>query len=490
MSYKFVDAMLDDGNWKLTENGAYAKSTTGNSLLDLFATIGALRKRDENDILSSFAKAFNEDNLLALKMSFYARNVRGGLGERRTARVIWKLLANVVPDVMRKNLYLVPVFGRWDDLYEFVDTPLEEYIWSIIAWQWDEDYLNLRHGNSVSIMAKWLKSVNTSSKESSRLGRLTAKNLGMTEREYRKKLVALRNQIDVVEQKMSANQWSKINYEHVPSKAMNKYRKAFPKHDQERFSYYMENVSKGTAKIHSGTLFPYDIMEKVLRGEYNQVLEEQWKALPNYIGDDENNMLVVADVSGSMSMGGVRPLATSVGLAIYFAERNHGPFKNVFMTFSEHSDFVKLEGQTLYEKAHNARNTQWDMNTNIESAFNKILQVAIENNLSQDDLPKALLIISDMEFDQASLSYGRKTYFEILKAKYQQRGYRLPKIVFWNVNARQDTFHATMRDGMEVILCSGQSTSTFNTLIKGIEMNAYEMMVATLNDPMYKEISL
>jgi hypothetical protein len=494
MSTQFINAMSKENNWKLTENQADALKSTTNALLDLFGTIGALRTRSDQDVEQLFSKAFSEDKLLATKMSFYARNIRGGLGERRVSRTIWKWLAKIYPEIMQKNLWIVPEFGRWDDLYEFVGTSIEKDMWRIITDQWKEDLLTLKENKPVSLLAKWLKSVNTSSKESNKLGKLTAKQLGLSESQYRKTLSVLRKRIDIVERKMSSNEWKDIKYPRVPSKAMTNYRKAFYKHDEDGFAKYLEAVKKGEVVIHSETLYPYDIMEKIFKGEYNEVLEQQWKALPNYV-EGENNILVMADVSWSMSG---RPIATSVGLAIYFAERNKGIFKDVFMTFSAKPEFVKLVGNTLYEKANNARTAHWDMNTDIEAAFKMIINASVSNHLKQEDMPKSLIIISDMEFDDAttqrtgyynsSITVDRKTYYQHMKQLYAENGYELPKIVFWNVDARSNTFHAIPEDGVQ--FASGQATSVFQSIISNSEFGAYEMMVNTLNNPVYEVIEI
>ena len=483
MSDQFVRAIKSENNWKLTENGADSLKSTSNDLLDLFAVVGAMRTRDERDIQTMFSKALSQDKLLAMKMSFYARNIRGGLGERRTPRIIWKWLAQIYPDLIVKNIDLIPLFGRWDDLYEFVGTPVEPIMWETIKKQFDEDLSSLRKGDNVSLLAKWLKSINTSSRESSTLGKLTAKKLELTERQYRKALSTLRAKIDVVERRMTNSDWESIKYQGVPSKAMTNYRNAFKKHDEAGFAEYMAKVESGEAKINSSTLYPYDIIEKVFLGEYNAVLEAQWKALPNYVEGD-NNILVMADVSGSMNG---RPMATSVGLAIYFAERNHGVFHNKFMTFSGNPDFVELKGNTLYERAMNARGAHWDMNTDIEKAFKLILNTAVNNHLSQYDLPKSLVIISDMEFDRCT-GTGRKTYYQHMKELYASNGYELPKVIFWNVSARSNTFHAQPEDGVQ--FASGQATSVFQSIIKNSELGAYEMMVETLSDPIYDVVKI
>jgi len=485
---EFVDGVNNDRNWTKTANDADALKSTTNSLLDLFGTIGALRLHSERAIEDVFSTAFGENALLALKMSFYARNIRGGLGERRTARIIWKWLATYQPEVMSKNLHLVPVFGRWDDMYVFVGTHVENSMWKIVTEQfWKDWYAHESGEGEVSLLAKWLKSVNTSNKESVRLGKLTSKNLGFNlEKSYRKTLSKLRKHIDVVERKMSSKNWTDINYSGVPSNAMMNYRKAFGRNDQERFSQYMEDVKSGVKTIHSSTLYPYNIVEKILYDwDRDPVLEEQWKALPNYV-EGENNMLVMADVSGSMNG---RPMATSIGLAIYFAERNKGAFSNLFMTFSANPEFVKLQGRTLFEKINNAKSANWDMNTDVEKAFMKILSVAVENDVPKEHMPISLIIISDMQFDRASgYCLKRKTINKIMEERFNRAGYDLPKVIYWNVNASKDTFHATIEDNVQ--FASGQATSVFKSIISNSSLGAYEMMVEVLEDKMYKDISL
>lgn len=496
MSKNFVNALRNEDNFTFTENGATALKSTYSSLVDLFGSIGAFRSRTDNEIIDAFSKAFAEDKLLATKMAFYARDIRGGLGERRVFRIILGFLAKVYPEIAKKNLKHIPTFGRFDDLYEFVGTEVESTMWDIIREQWETDVQNMKENKSVSLLSKWLKSVNTSSKESSRLGKLTADKLGLSEKEYRKTLSALRKYLDVTEIKMSHNQWSDINYAGVPSRAMSIYRNAFRKHDEDRFNAYIESVSKGESKINASTLFPYDIIEKMqLRtgwngnylavNHYDKVLEEQWKTLPNYI-EGENNVLVMADTSASMSG---RPMATSVGLAMYFAERNHGVFKDVFMTFSSRPSFVQLKGSTVYERIRCIPSIV--ENTNLQAAFELILRTAINNNLTAEDMPKSLVVISDMEFDSATGYYSsdRWTFYESMKKMYADKGYEIPNVIFWNVNSRHDVFQVTS-DYKGVQLASGQSPSVFKSILKNIGKTPYEAMVDVLNDPRYDCITI
>lgn len=394
VSNSLLKALKEEDNKTTTTNGMNAYKSTNNYLVDLYGSIGAMRNRKDSDIINAFTKAFSEDKLMALKMVYYARDILKGLGERRIPRLIWTYLANNYPDVMRKNMKYIPEFGRWDDMYIFVGTPLENDMWDIMKNQFQEDCKNMLENKPISLLAKWLKSVNTSSKTSVALGKKTANKFGLTYRQYQKLLSKVRAYIDVVERKMAGNKWQNIKYQSVPSKAMNVYRKAFYKHDTDGFSKYIEDVKSGKQKINSGTLYPYDIVEKYMYGgcrRKDDVLEEQWKALPNFV-DTDDNIMIMADTSGSMSG---RPIATSVGLAIYFAERNHGAFAGTFMTFSSRPKFVSIVGNSLMERINNAKRASWQMNTNIEAAFMLVLNTAIQNSVPQSDMPKSIVIISD-----------------------------------------------------------------------------------------------
>jgi len=488
MSERFMRALQEESNYTVTENMATALKSTNSALLDLFADLGALRSRAENEIEAKFIKAFLEDRLLATKMAFYARDIRGGLGERRTFRIILKYLANLHPEIVIKNLENIPFYGRWDDLYVLVGTPVEETMWDFMREQWKIDLTAMNKGKPVSLLGKWLKSVNTSSQESRYLGKLTAKKLGLSEKQYRKTLSKLRTYIDVVEKKMTANEWDKIQYANVPSRAMAIYRNAFMRHDPNGFDEFIERVRQGKEKIKADTLYPYDIIERMGYGDfdlsfikYDPVLEEQWKALPNYV-NGEHNVLVMADTSGSMTG---RPMATSVGLAIYFAERNKGIWHNKFITFSSEPSFVELKGDTLYEKIRCV--PEIVENTDLEAALRLILDTAIKHNLTQEDMPESLIIISDMQFDNATVSYGDMTFYDTMREMYKRKGYEIPNIVFWQVNSRRDTFQVTSQyKGVQ--LASGQSPSVFKSILNTIGKTPYEAMIEILNNPRYDRV--
>ncbi|MBO7697656.1 MAG: DUF2828 family protein, partial [Erysipelotrichaceae bacterium] len=351
-----LDKIKDEQNYTLTENDALAFESTKSALVDLFAIAGAMRERDDSEIIDKFAKAMAEDNLLATRIAFYTRDVRGGLGERRTGRLMLHYLAVNYPAIFRKNLEYIVDYGRWDDLvYLLKDMP--DDIVLIIKKQLEQDLKDMADNKPVSLMAKWLPSVNTSNYETVKMGRYLAKELGMSEKQYRKTLSSLRRYINVVEVNLSAKRYEDIIYPEVPSLAMNRYRKAFKRNDEERFDDYLQKVSTGEAKINASVLYPYDIVEKYLYhvNGVDPVLEEQWKALPNYV-EGENKFLIMADVSGSMYG---RPMATSVGLSIYFASRNKGPFANHFMTFSAEPKLVEIKGNNLYEQIRYIIRAEW-----------------------------------------------------------------------------------------------------------------------------------
>ena len=485
----FSDVMREESKWTKTENGADAKNTTDSSLLDMFATIGSMRTRSDDEIIKKFELAFQEDALGAIRCLFYARDIRGGLGERHVFRVLLPYIAEKHTDILNKNIGFIPEYGRWDDFYPLIGTKSEEKAWDIIATQLLKDKVSMQNGEPCSLLAKWLKKADASSQNTRKLGIYTAKKLGMSVYDYKRLCVKLRKYIDVVEQRMSAREWDSINYPSVPSRAMMNYRKAFARHDQERFDEYLNKVQSGERKINSATLYPYDIVEKILYGhEDSKVLEVQWDNLPDYV-DGDVNAVVMADVSGSMSWDGGRPLATSIGLAMYFAERNKGAYHNLFMTFSGNPQFVELKGNTIFQKIEFISRADWGNNTDLEKALLKILDVAIENHCSQKEMPKSLIIISDMEIDEADGQNHRENFYDYVSRVYEEHGYKIPNVVFWNVDRRHDVFLADKnRKGVQLV--SGQSASTFKNLIGCVDKTPVEMMYSVLNSERYQAIQV
>lgn len=478
----FSKALRQSAHETRTENGQYAHNTTGDRLLDFYSVVGSLRSRDVLNKQSLFAEAYNEDKLLATKCLFYARDVRGGLGERETFRQLLEYAAKHHPEAIIGNIALIPEYGRFDDLYSLIGTPLESEMWQFIREQFKQDVADMYEGKPVSLLGKWLKSVDASSVLSRQIAYDTAKHLYLDPTGYKKLVRKLRKHIGIVERYMTRNEWSDINYEAVPSRASMIYRNAFCRHDGARYGEYIRSVESGEAKINASTLYPYDIIEKVMNhGESNATLEALWKNLPNYV-EPGTNALVIADTSGSMYY---KPICTSIGLALYFAERNTGAFHNLFMTFSSRSDIEEIRGETLEQKVNNLSRAHWGNNTNLEAAFDNVLEVAVRNHVANEDMVKALIIISDMEIDNCC----EGLFYDEMKSKYARHGYDLPNVIFWNVNSRNNVFHAdSKRKGVQLV--SGQSASTFKAVMDCIGMTPYEAMLKVLNSERYSAVRI
>lgn len=507
----FLQNLIDQTNKTTTTNGAVTHMTSNSHVLDYFAQGSALRNRDEESMKSLFNKSFAEDPLLTMKILFYSRDIRGGQGERSTFNKLLKYASTISPDAVRKNLHLISEYGRWDDLFCLIGTALEDDMFNLIEKQLKEDIKS----EYPSLLAKWLKSENTSSLDSRRIAVLTAQKLNMSPRVYRKTLSALRKKINIVETHISNKNYSVIDYSKLPAKAAMIYRKSFFKYDKERYIEYLENLKKndGTVKVNAASLFPYEIVEKVylnysnydITEETKVLMDSMWKALPDYINGNNLNGIVVADTSGSMHG---KPILMSISLALYLAERNSGPYKNHFITFSETPKLQEVIGTDLYSKVNNLSKADWGNNTNIEAVFDLILNTAIQNKVSNEDIPKKIFIVSDMEFDACSSSnsykserfsfyrnanvFGlneQKTLFEEIKKKYEDAGYSMPGIVFWNVNSIKDNIPMAMSES-GVQLVSGANPVLFETLLANQFIGAYELMLKEIGKPRYDSITV
>ena len=509
----FANAMYRAGSEKLTENGAFVyDSTAQGAMLDLFSQIGALRTRSEQEIRQKFAAAFNENNLLATKMLFYSGDIReGGLGERRTFRICLRWLAEIQPSIVVRNIEHIPYYNRFDSLFVLIGTECEAIMWELIAETLTKDVRAMKASNAtkhvpVSLLAKWMPSENTSSAKTRALATKAIRALRLTPRTYRRMLSALRKHINITERLMSAGEWSKIDYAKVPSYAMHNYGSAFAKHDYERFNAYLKSVNKGETKINAGVLYPYDLVGKYITSDYwyydgyrtygdcgvatheDAVVEAQWKALPNYLSKPMN-AVVMADVSGSMMNPNGRPMATSIGLAIYFAQHNTGLFHNQYMTFTDNPHFINIkEGASLLENVQQVAKAGVGYSTNLEAAFRAVLSAAVGYDVPADEMPKTIVVISDMEIDKYMRPGRHWDFLTKMRSLYAAHGYSLPKIVMWNVNARKDTVLSQSED---VIFISGQSASSFKALCQNLDgVTAYELMLQVLNGKAYEKVRI
>lgn len=461
-----------------TANGAVSYNSTGNYVLDMFSDQGAWRGKTWSFIQPFVVKAFQEDSLLALKSVFHLRNVRGGQGERENFRLILKWLASEYTSLLALNIQNIPLFGRWDDVLALLNTPLELEVLNYMKMQLANDITAERP----SLLAKWLPSINTSSKTTVTTAKKIADAWNLTPKQYRVILSRLRTKINVIEKLTCSNNWNGIVYPQVSSNAMMKYRKAFYKHDASRFQEYIDSLVKGETKINSGTLFPYDIVNKVRNGDNSPVLEEQWKALPNYLGDAK--AIAVVDVSGSMDKkvpkANMTAMDIAISIGVYSAEKNTNPaFAGTFITFSTDPQFVELQGKTLREKCYNMSRAKWSMSTDLQKVFAMILEKGLKFKVPQEEMPKTILVVSDMQFNSASPNI---TNLDAIRKQYENSGYTMPKLVFWNVMAYGDK--PTTVAEQNTVLVSGFSSSAFSVVMSQKD-NALDYMLEVLNSEMY-----
>ena len=472
-----LEYLKNEANRTYTENGAVTYASTHSDCLDLFATIGALRSADEQEILSRFVRAFTEDPDLALKTLFFARDVRGGLGERKVFRVCLQWLAHNAADSAKKNIPYIAEFGRWDDLLSLMGTPCEKDALELIRNQLHADLEAMDMGDDVSLLAKWLPSVNASNAQTVLHAKRIARFLGMADSEYRKTLVKLRSHIRILENNLRRKDYT-FDYSKQPSKAMFKYRKAFHRNDSERYTEFLSKVSRGEAQMHADTLMPYELVAPFLQfswtcprfmreitDEEKATLNATWASLPAFANDE--NALAVIDTSGSMYASGTPlPAAVALSLGLYFAEHNTGLFKDHFIEFSHRPQLIEIKGDTFADRLRYVASFNEIADTNLEAVFDLILNAAVRNNVPQEELPATLYLISDMEFN-CCVRNASATIFENAKAQFAAHGYELPRVVFWNVQSR-NTQQPVTQNEQGVALVSGCTPRIFNMLTSGI----------------------
>lgn len=479
---KMVDALRQ--NDVQTENGMATNSSSLDSVVDLFYNIGAMRGQDKERLISNFSLAFNQDPNRAMKILFWARDVRGGAGERQIFRGIMTYLADAHTDALRKNLHLVPEFGRWDDLLVLEGTKLQQDAFDLIQKALLED--------GSGLCAKWMP----------RKGVTAAKlrnHMGLSPKLYRKLLVGL---TDVVEQLMCAKRWQDIDFSKLPSVASARYQKAFWKNAKESYETYIGKLQSGEAKINAGAVYPYDVTKSLKSGN-KEVAIEQWKALPNYMEGADEMILPMVDVSGSMgSAAGNNPNITcmdvAISLGLYISERNEGPFKDAFLTFSAKPELQVLNG-SLSDRFIQLRRSKWGMNTNIEAAFKQVLDQAVKHGVAADQMPDKILILSDMQFDQATRSGGgwyrnedvsdwNPTAQQMIEKMYADAGYKAPKIVYWNIQSRNGDVPVAF-DKMGTALISGFSPAIMTSVLGADEFTPVAIMDKTIMSERYSQVS-
>ena len=472
-----------------TENGALTYSTSGSFCLDLFFRAGAMRNAPAQEIAEIVKLAFAEDAVKTLKIVFFARDVRGGLGERRFFRIARQTLTDFAPEAVCRNIPHIAEYGRYDDLCALLDTPCEDAAVVEIKEQLMTDKRSMEEGGKVSLLAKWLPSVNATSPETRKTGRHLAGLLGMTERNYRKLLSALRSYTDILENRLRTRDYT-FDYEKQPSKALFKYRAAFMRNDGKRYCRFLDSVEQGEAKLNASTLYPYEIIHRCLAedlsAEESRTLDLTWRNLPVYGANDENSIAVI-DGSASMTGGeNVCPLDAAMSLGIYFAEHNKGVFANHFITFSRNPQLVQLKGSTIAEKAQYCSTFNEASYTDLEAVFDLLLTTAVTHNLPQEEMPGRLYIISDMEFDKCIVGGSNQILYEEMWMRYAESGYTLPQVVFWNVDSRRSNMPVTLHESGSALV-SGFTPALFDMLLSD-DLSPVRMMEETISSERYARI--
>ena len=496
----FMSNMKAQSNYGYTENGAVKHTSTLNKVLDMFAMGGAYRQRSEEDCILLFKEAFEADRDTALRCLFYLRDARGGQGERRFFRVCFKWLCRTYPQVARKQLAHVSEYGRWDDvLYATEGTSVFEDALNALGEQFVLDI----QCKTPSLLAKWLPSENASSAETKRMAAKVRKHFGLSSRDYRKSLSMLRARINVLERLMSAGKWDEIEFDKIPSRAGMIYRNAFARRDLIAKKYEAFAQSAET-KVNAKVLYPHEIAHEALIkchrstiGSTDRLMvQKYWDNLENYYGDNQENGLAIVDTSGSMHG---QPIEVAISLGAYIAEKAHGPFANHFISFSTKPELIEFKGVDIVDKFNRAYGAAWQMNTNLKAVFDMLLKVARKQNTRAEDMPTRLYIISDMEFD-GCITLGSEdrgswtrlrsmdredinTLLENIKKEWAAYGYKLPQVVFWNVNARTQNIPA-IGEGFSYV--SGFSPSMIKQILSG--KDGVDLMLEVLNSDRYNKI--
>lgn len=489
-----LEYLKSESNLTLTENGATTYRSTGSECLDLFASIGALRHAEDKDVLERFVRAYTENADIAMKILFYARDVRGGLGERKVFRTVLKWLADHEPKSVRKNIMLLQEYGRWDDLLVLLDTACEADAIRCIESQLHKDLEALKtDGAEVSLLGKWLPSVNASNPETVRNAKTVARALKMSDAQYRKTLAALRARIRIIENNIRTKDYT-FDYAKQPSKALFKYRSAFLRNDGERYGEFLHKVETGEATMHTGTLMPYELVESLFEGwngikalseEEARAVNTTWNALPDFTTGE--NALAVIDTSGSMyCKANPMPASVALSLGLYFAERSRGAFANHFIEFSRNARLIEIKGDTFYDRLRYLKSFNEIANTDLSKVFSLILNAAVKNHVPQEELPKKLYLISDMEFDEV-VNGASVTNFEDAKMRFEKAGYKLPEVVFWNVCSRNQQQPVQMNEA-GVMLVSGCTPRIFSMVMEG-NMTPYLYMMQVLSSERYNAIA-
>lgn len=484
---KFMEELERQTNVAITENGAIGYATTFNKLLDFNWKVPSFRGKDAKSYVREVINSVTDLETL-YRYIFFLRDVRGGMGERKLFREFIRELALMERDELKMVIPLISEYGRWDDLFVLKGTVYEAEMLEIVSYRLHTDMINLSKGKPISLLAKWMPSNNASSEETRKLANYFTNKFGWTAKQYRKTLSQMRYYLKVTEAQISRAEYDKIDYASVPSYANMRYSKLFLTMDFDRRVEFLNSLKRGSFKVNASTLYPHEVLAKIRReGAKDVLLENLWKNLRDF--GELSNTLVVADVSGSMNFNisnNVTAMDASIGLGMYFAERNKGIFKDKVVIFSEKPVLKDLSRHTsAYAKCQDIYFGDWGMNTNIEAVFNLILRTAKRGNCTQEEIPN-ILILSDMEFDGCVVGADEHT-FKRIEDKFKAEGYSLPRITFWNLNSRTNAI-PLIENELGVSLVSGYSPTCLKAVMSN-KFNAYDALMDCIFVERYDKVA-
>lgn len=499
----FLQHLRVEDNKTTGWNDAPGFKSTLNANLDLYSRAGTMRFASDEDIVRYFNSAFKEDATLAMKNLFYIRDVKQGMGERNFFDVVIKHLATHETDIFKKVVKLIPFYGSWADVRKIIGSEdlTDEQVMPTVKLMHKalvEDLARLDSGEPITLVAKWAPSVGSKNKVHKLALRRLLSFTGMKEKVYRKMISRMREQLSLVEHKLTEKKTDKIDYSQVPSQAFKKYTKAFFRNDGERFEEFLNRANEGEVKVNAGTLHTHQLVTEYFGSIWNnfmgenKAIEAQWKNLPKPQANSLN-VLPMVDVSGSMS--GL-PMEVAVSIGIFLSENSEGEFRNNFLTFSSEPELITMvEGDSLFNKVRQVIKSDWGMNTDLEAALQMILNTAVKNNLKQEELPDLIPILTDMQMDNTG-RFGAMTdmsFYQKMKQKFEDNSYQIPTLLWWNIAGDYSGALAVTKDEQNTILISGFSQKLFDNILN-LDLDKLEdytpetAMLEVLNGERYERV--
>lgn len=520
MSNSFTTALENPVVTTKTEYGETVFLRTGNPFVDWLNLQSRVRDDKQmrpnyhydrsnlnplETLKNTFAKMYDSNPLWARRLAFASYNIRGGNGNRSHFRVALRYMVNNDLEYVIKNWQHIPHFGRWDmliELHEMLEDvnsrsafDLQNTIVRYCAYNLATEYKNFSDGNPQnSLIAKWMPSHSTKKKYHKKFVTLLIKELfgsynAQNEKRYRKMLTEMRNELRIVETFMSNNNWREVSFENLPGVALRKYIKAWERHLPTEWQNYLQDVEDGKKSMNATTIDFVEMFKvAVKRNTYGFTALDKTPA--NAMWENRNKasgmtFVPVVDMSGSMysdRMGGL-PLATAMTVGLHVAEMNVGDFHNVLFTFAETPKVVRVQDeQTFSQKLNALFNSRVGYSTNLYRVFELYLNTAKRSDVKIEDLPKGILVVSDMEVSMGDKS-GENVWNKIEKM-FAKEDMPMPHMVWWNATTNSKAVVKAFNKHCTVV--SGSSPTLLRYIAYGDD--PLDAVIKIVNDPMYEMI--